>query len=118
MNGSCKAKCKRNEWQVTVNWTADNELSNDKFSSRIFDTSPLQAEAYAVLKVAQDMQWRCADLFIKTDCSKIITSLKEERMCNKEISTIKEIRHIAASFQSFKCIKVERKYVHGAHNGK
>lgn len=99
VDGSWKSKWKGKQRQATIVWTTYEDPPSKSQETRIFAISALQREARAMLIAIQDLKWRCADLLIKTDSLEIITSLRNERSCNKVISSIiKEIRNIAKTF--------------------
>ncbi|XP_048491491.1 uncharacterized protein LOC125492811 [Beta vulgaris subsp. vulgaris] len=117
VDGAWKKNAKSNQWQAAIAWKNLNNDPREEFVGKIFATSPVQTEAYAVMKALSDMQWRCSELIIKTDNREIIQALKNPRETNKDIDNIiKDIRRLANSFNFVCCKKVKREEVNLAHN--
>ena len=108
---------KGDQWRAAIAWKNKNEDQGEESAARIFANSPVQTEAYAVLKALQDMEWKCSDITIRTDNLEVVQALKNRGRTNKNIDPIiADIKRIARSFHFVSCIKVGREGVKLAHN--
>ena len=116
VDGAWKNK-KGNQWQAAIAWKITNENQGEESATRIFANSPVQAEAYAILKALKDMEWKCSDITIKTDNFEVVQALRNRGRTNKNIdSIVVDIKRVARSFHYVSCIKVGREEVNLAHN--
>ena len=117
VDGAWKKKHKSGQWQAAVAWKNLSHSQGEEFATRVFASTPLQTEAYAVLQATKDMEWKCSDISIKTDNQEVIRALHHQGKADKSItSIISEIKQRARSFQYFSCQKVKREDVSIAHN--
>ncbi|XP_048503164.1 uncharacterized protein LOC125498892 [Beta vulgaris subsp. vulgaris] len=111
------ANKKGNQWQAAIAWKNKNGLLGEESASRIFANSPVQTEAYAILKALQDMKWKCSDITIHTDNIEVVQALTSQGRTNKNIAQIiVEIKRAASSYHFVSCIKVRREAVNLAHD--
>ncbi|XP_048490028.1 uncharacterized protein LOC125491990 [Beta vulgaris subsp. vulgaris] len=117
VDGAWKKKKNKSQWQAAIAWKNISQVSGEAYANRIFATSPLQTEAYAILQATKYMEWKCSDIIIKTDNLEVVKALQQNEKADKSISSIiLEIKQRANSFQYFSCIKVKREEVFLAHN--
>ena len=117
VDGAWKKNAKTNQWEAAIAWKNVNNDPNEEAVTRIFATSAVQTEAYAILKALSDMEWRTPGLIIKTDNLEVIRALQVDSITNKNIdSIIRDIRRIANSYIFVSCVKVSREEVRLAHH--
>lgn len=102
VDGAWKREKNKSRWQASIAWKNISQSTGEEYAHRIFAISPLQTEAYAILRAAKDMEWKCSVIIIKTDNLKVVQALRQSKNIDKNITSIVlEIKRIANSFQFF-----------------
>lgn len=117
VGGAWKSKNKREIGNSSTAWITENLPIQEYNGRKIIATSPLQAEAYAILNAITDLKGKSQSFTIKSNCEELIKSIKDTSKCNKEIASIvREIILEANKLKYLGCIKVSRTVVQKAHD--